>query len=488
MNDDRVRDQQRSLARAWQRAQLTVEGLWSRYFALGGQAALREVDAYLHGRGALPALQRDLVAQTVNERLDELAGVHRASYSRPIRESRPASPPLAALVELIEGVLLAPPDRLAAIATAAGKALGVRVTVFLIDYDQRVLSHLPQADNTTGRASLEVDTTLAGRAFRHVQTLPADTADPPCLWVPLLDGVERLGVLEIEVAETGDLYDRGLRAQCRWLAMLLGHLITALNPHGDALDRVRLAKPRHPGAELIFSLLPTLTAGVDSFVVTGLLEPSDQVSGDAFDYALSESTAHLIVLDALGHSLNSGLIAAAAVAAYRATRRGGHGLDEQARVIDQTLRDHFGNATFATGVLAEIDLPTGRLRYLNAGHPQPLIMRGGKIVKPLTGARCLPLGLGPLEVTVAEEMLEPDDWLILYTDGIIEARDAAGEFFGEDRLVDFLRREAAAGHPPPETARRLIQAVLNHHQGILQDDAAIVLARWTSTRHFDPER
>ena len=83
-------------------------------------------------------------------------------------------------------------------------------------------------------------------------------------------------------------------------------------------------------------------------------------------------------------------------------------------------------------------------------------------------------------------MLQPDDWLVMYTDGITEARDETGEFFGDARLVDFLRREAAAGHPPPETARRLVHAVLTHQNGNLQDDATILLARWTNPRDLMP--
>jgi serine phosphatase RsbU (regulator of sigma subunit) len=74
----------------------------------------------------------------------------------------------------------------------------------------------------------------------------------------------------------------------------------------------------------------------------------------------------------------------------------------------------------------------------------------------------------------------PGDWLILHTDGITEARDEAGNFFGEARLVDFLRREAASSHPPPETVRRLVHAVLRHQHGILQDDASVLLAEWDS--------
>ena len=82
-------------------------------------------------------------------------------------------------------------------------------------------------------------------------------------------------------------------------------------------------------------------------------------------------------------------------------------------------------------------------------------------------------------MTIDEEVLQPGDWLALYTDGITEARDASGAWFGEERLVDFLTREIAAGQPPPETVRRLTQAVLDHQNGVLQDDASILLACWS---------
>jgi serine phosphatase RsbU (regulator of sigma subunit) len=299
-----------------------------------------------------------------------------------------------------------------------------------------------------------------------------------------LDGVERLGVLGIDVATADDLYDPGLRVHCRWLSILLGHLVVLLSQYGDVLDRTRMRASRTVNAELIWSLLPPLTAGVDSFVVTGVVEPRHSVSGDAFDYALSETTATLIVLDAVGHDLRSGLIAATALAAHRSARHAGHGLYEQARMIDETISEHFAGTVFATAVLAELDLGTGRLRYINAGHPSPLLMRDGKIVKPLLAGRCLPLGLGLGNLQVGEETLQPEDWLILYTDGITEARDRSGEFFGESRLMDFLRREAAAGHPPPETARRLIKTILAHQAGALQDDATILLARWTHPKNL----
>ena len=481
MAPDPVAAQRHSLSRAFRHAQLPISQLWLRYFALGGEGSPVDVDAYLHGLIELPAMQRDMLAHAVNERLDELASAHRAAYSRTFRDTTPRGAPLTALVRLLEDAELAPADRLASAMAAAGGELGVRITVYLADYEQRALH--PLLENA---ASVGVDTTLPGRAFQQVRMLPAE-GDPPRLWVPLLDGVERLGVLAVEVDDLDELYDPGLRIQCRWLSLLLGHLVTLLSQYGDGLDLVRLSKPRSVADELIWSLLPPLTAGVDSFVVSGALEPRYDVGGDAFDYSLSETTASLLILDAVGHDLASGLIAATAIAAYRGARHAGQGLYEQARAIDDAVREQFGHRTaFVTAVLAELDLETGRLRYVNAGHPPPLVMRGGKVSHPLSGGRRLPLGLGPTELTVGEETLQSEDWLVLHTDGITEARDRTGTFFGDARLSDFLQREAAAGHPPPETVRRLIKAVLTHQDGELQDDASVLLARWTSPRSMIP--
>lgn len=473
---DGAREQQLSFALAFKGAELSTEELWSGYFALGGDAGYLEVDAYVHGIGMLPALDRDILAHVVNEYLDQLSPARRAAYSRPYRDPEARTAPLSALVELLDGAHLAGPDRLPAIAAAAGRALGVRITVHLVDYEQRRLRAV-RPGGSAG-AGYDIDTTLPGRAFRLEQTLPSEAGGSPRLWMPLLDGAERLGMLEIAVPDAEDLHDPGLRAHCRWMGRLLGHLITIASHYGDALDRARLSRPRTPEAELLWSLLPPLTAGVDNFVVSAVVEPRYDLNGDAFDYALSDTTAHLLVLDAVGHDPRSGLIAASALAAYRSARHAGHGLFEQARLIDETIATRFGTGAFATAVLAELDLRSGRLRYVNAGHPAPLLMRGGKVLEPLSAGRRLPLGTGTTALTVGEETLQPADWLVLHTDGITEARDAAGEQFGEPRLIDFLRREAAAGHPPPETARRLIAAVLGYQDGALQDDATIVLARW----------
>ena len=128
-------------------------------------------------------------------------------------------------------------------------------------------------------------------------------------------------------------------------------------------------------------------------------------------------------------------------------------------------------------MLGELDLATGRFCWVRAVHPPPLLLRGNKVVKTLTGDGGLPLGLGsPGNET--EESLEPGDQIVFFTDGVTEARSPDGTFFGLDRLADLVSRASAGGNSPPETLRRLVHSILDHQAGDLQDDATTVLVEW----------
>jgi hypothetical protein len=473
---------------ALSRARLSEDELWMRYFALGGRAGPVEVQAFLEGSGGLEPLDGDLLAHAVNERLDDLHWRHRAPYSRPVREGRPESGPLAALIELLRGAHLAPPDRLPQVVDAAARLLGVRGTLYLVDYPMTELIPFSSPSTAGGaRTHLSLDSTLAGRAFRLLTT-QVSGGEEPRLWVPVIDGLERLGVLDVTVADERDLVDPTLREQVWWLAHYVGHLLTAVGAVGDGLDAVRRRRPRSIAAELIWQLLPPLTGGTDKVIVSGGLEPNDSVGGDVFDYALTESTAHLAILDATGHDLSAGLVAATALSAYRNARREGRSLFDQADLLNRALMDQFAGETFATGVLARLDLNSGRLRYISAGHPYPLILRRGHVVKELRRGRRTLFGLEASHIEIGQEQLEPGDVLVLYTDGITEARDAAGVPFGVTGLTQFIEREFAVQTPLPEVVRRLCKLTLDRQGGFLEDDTTILMAHWTTEgqAHLEP--
>jgi len=476
-------DRQRGRIRAaFGRTRLRPEDLWVRYFALGGQAGPADLAEFLDGTSDLPVRERDRVALAVNEELDRITGSDRAPYSRPLRSAEPEGGPLAALVTLLRGTHLAPPDALPEAVVTAAHHLGVVPVLYLADEAARTLVPLPDGPGH-GRAPLSVDGTLPGRAYRLLQTQPAVGEDGQArLWVPVVDGAERVGVLDLMLADPADLDDPNLHRHCWWLAHYLGHLVTALDAYGDTLEQVVSVRPRSARAELVRRLLPPSTAGTDRVLVAGRIEPAHDLGGDLFDYALSATRAQFAVLDATGHDLRAGLAVAAAMSAYRAARCSGAGLFEQVEAAHDAIAEHFAGHVFATGVAAELDLLTGRLRYLAAGHPPPLLLRAGKVVKHLDDGRRPLLGIEVRSTTVGEEHLQPGDTVVVHSDWITEEQDGAGRTFGVGGLVDVLQRTAAEGMPLPEVTRRVVAAILDHHTGTLQDDATLLMVQWTAGR------
>lgn len=383
---------------------------------------------------------------------------------------------LDALSDLLNRSHLFQPDELAEAVGLAVSRLGLRSTVYLVDDEQRALHPVPQADRPVPE-SLDLDGSVPGRVFCLVRSMPVGNGDG--WWVPMVNGTDRLGVIEFASAEVVDVHDDLIRQRCEMLAGLVGHLVTVTAPKGDSLYQVRRSQPMSTGAELLSHMLPPLTSSCERLAISAILEPCYDVGGDGFDYAIDGPMARMLILDAVGHGLGAGITCTVAMAAIRAARRAGHGLYAQARAVDAALLEQFSDARFATSVLAELNMDTGTLRYINAGHPAPLLLRAGRVIRELPAGRRLPLGMDDAGVEVGEETMEPGDRLLLYTDGVTEARDAAGDMFGTQRLIDHTERHAAAGLPAAETLRRLAHAVATHHDGPAVDDATLLLAEWS---------
>ncbi len=365
-------------------------------------------------------------------------------------------------------------------------------TIYLADLQQNVLVPFLGPDGPDLHETLPqlaVDTTLAGRAYQLVQVLTQDLAGGRLrVWLPLLDGSERLGVVTVVVEDPQATQRPELMARLRRLAALTAELVMTKTLYGDTIVRLRRTAEMGLAAEMQWSLLPPLTFSCDRVTIAGALEPAYQVAGDTVDYAVDAGCARIGVFDGMGHGLQSAQLAALTVAAYRNARRSGRSLTGTVRTIDEAVLAGFGGEAFVTAVVAELDTDTGRLQWISAGHPEPLLLRDGKLVKTLHVDPAPPLGLGrsadptgPADpLTIGTEQLEPGDRVLFYTDGVTEARSPDGDFFGPERLVDLTSRNLASDLPTPETMRRVVRALLAHQQGHLSDDATLLLLEWRS--------
>lgn len=416
------------------------------------------------------------------------------------------------------------PHQLPDLVTRTAAVLGaLEAMVFLVDLQQTSLvPFLGSADvGERSMHALPVEGSLAGLAFQRVQVLtqPLDEHTRR-VWLPLLNGTDRLGVLGVVMpgaADAGSTSSAVAPGQAAYpagaaAARLPGELTAFASPvaelvmtktlYGDSIVLARRTAAMGLAAEMQWGLLPPLTFACRDVVVAAALEPAYEVAGDSVDYAVDEGRVRFAVFDGMGHGLRSAQMAVLAVTAYRHARRSGRSLTATAHVVDSAIHDVYGGDAFVTALLAELDTDTGLLSWVSAGHPEPVLVRDGRVVKHLHADPGLPFGLGAMAdataasvrnspdgeprtvpandmaYTVMTEQPEPGDQVVAFTDGVTEALSPAGDRFGEDRLIELLTRHMASGLPAPETMRRTVRALLDHQQAQLTDDATLLLIAW----------
>jgi Stage II sporulation protein E (SpoIIE) len=316
----------------------------------------------------------------------------------------------------------------------------------------------PDAD---GRAPVPVPVqgTVAGRVFGSSSIIELTVeGDGRRLWLPLLDGTERLGVVDMTFARAAEPLPQALVALCERYVHLIATLISSKDLYSDVLKVLRRCRPMTIAGDLLWDLVPPQVLASDAFVLAALLEPCYDIGGDAYDYAINQDgILHFAVFDAMGHGLAAAGLSAFALAAYRNGRRRGVAPAENYVEIDAAVFEQYPTSRFVTGLIAQLDLASGRLCWISAGHPAPLLLRDGHLIKALDLDPSPPLGmrLATTPPIVGEEWLEPGDMVLLYTDGLTEARRPDGELFTVERLAAFIERQAADGLPAPETLRRL---------------------------------
>jgi len=387
----------------------------------------------------------------------------------------------AIIGDLLRRASLTPPDLLAAdIANALQDAGGNHLVLYVVDYEQETLQPVALASELLADQpkGVSIEGSMAGRSFQTQRVLSAETAEGWRVWAPVRERAERIGALELGFPQVDD----ELLALCDDLGLLVGHLTHTAGRYTDLIELRRRRRPMNLAAEMQWDLLPPLAFSSPDLAIAGLLEPAYFVAGDAFDYSLNGEILGFLLIDAMGHGVQSTLASTLALGAFRYGRRRGLDLEVIAEHIDDAVAEQFEGDSFVTGHLARLDVATGDLRWINAGHPPPLLVRGSKVVAELKCDPCFPFGLGISITEVGHCRLQPGDRVLFYSDGAIEARPNAGEQFGIERLITEVEQYIGAGVLASETLRRLAARLRQHRGGELEDDATLVFLEWQPGR------
>jgi serine phosphatase RsbU (regulator of sigma subunit) len=251
----------------------------------------------------------------------------------------------------------------------------------------------------------------------------------------------------------------------------LAYLVIANRRFTDLYEWGQRNVPHSLAAEIQRRLLPaTYTCEAGQFTLAGWLEPAGRVGGDTFDFSLDRDTLHVSLTDAMGHSVGSALLATILVGSLRNTRRTLASLSDQALSAHRALVEHAPAGGFVTGQLVRIDLATQTARIVNAGHPLPYRVRGGR-AEQVQLAPDLPFGAVEAATwTVQHLPLEPGDRLVLVSDGSLERRPGQLDF-------PAMLEDGRDLHPR-EAVQELMRAVINAAGGELEDDATVLCLDW----------
>ncbi len=376
---------------------------------------------------------------------------------------------------LLRAANRAPADLLAGAVAEGLSEFGVLdATLYVIDYDGRCLHPAPgRAPVRLPQIDLASDSE-AGRAFTTGE--PVQERIDACrhLWIAVRERTDTLGVLELVV----DSLDEPLLELARDAGDLVGHLLVSAGHHTDAFELLRRKREMSLAAEMHWDMLPARTYSHPRAAVTADIEPAYEVGGDAYDYSLTSGFLEAGVLDAMGHGLKAALLSTQALCAYRYARRRGMSLIDVVSTIDDTMERQFDGASFVTGVFIHLDLQTRALSWASAGHLPPLLVRADNTIKTLEGEPSTPMGIGLLiPVPAHRATLEEGDRVILYSDGILEARSPQGE---EMQLSGFVRQLGSlleSNGSRMELSRGVLDAVMTHVDAPLRDDATILIAQ-----------
>ena len=226
-------------------------------------------------------------------------------------------------------------------------------------------------------------------------------------------------------------------------------------------------------------LFPQRQPPTRTLAYAGICHPARSVGGDYYDFLdLGSKRLGLVLADIAGKGIGAALLMANLQAALRSQcATAGEQPERFLGSVNQLLYENTADGDYATLFFAEYDVDTRKLRYSNCGHPPALLLRGDGSLERL-GSTCTVVGLfEKWDCAMEERELAPGDAILLYTDGVTEALNAKGEEFGEERLLEAIRRHREL--PLPELLAAVADQARKFSPHEQTDDITLIVAKCT---------
>jgi serine phosphatase RsbU (regulator of sigma subunit) len=228
------------------------------------------------------------------------------------------------------------------------------------------------------------------------------------------------------------------------------------------------------------SLAPSGEKNISGFDIYGLTQPANEVAGDYFDYLeLGDGKFGVLIADAAGHGVAAGLLAAMMKGALQLLIHDGAAPEKVMHELNRLVSRLAPRNMFVTGCYAVLDKSRAEISYVTAGHEPMLLL--SSTPSRLQQLRTPSAGLGMQKETSFEHRqieFSPGDTLLLYTDGLVETENRAGEPFGIEKLESLLA--AYRDLQPRDLGAQCLAAVASHRGAEpQQDDMTLIIIRRT---------
>jgi serine phosphatase RsbU (regulator of sigma subunit) len=262
------------------------------------------------------------------------------------------------------------------------------------------------------------------------------------------------------------------------LALVARSLEIAVSGAMDAAAHARMDHELSIGRRIQLALLPQRFPEVDGWSFAAAYEAAREVGGDLYDlFPVRGRTDRigLLVADVTGKGIPAALLMADVRALLHAATDNAETPGDALSRVNKILVTERPTSLFVTAALLVLETATGIVRYASAGHEPALVIRADGRIDTLAAEGALLGAFADVAFEDRTAQLEPGDLLLAYTDGITDARDPAGGFFGEDRLTALAA--TAAGEGPEVLASLIVDAVRDHRAGAEPfDDLTLLVA------------